>query len=144
MLYIFFKSLHIFVAISTLLGLLVCTILLLTSDKSPKEDQRRKSNLLMAKIAAAVSVWWILPVMTTVVVIGFYMAFVADWFIMDWVNVKIALAAVLAAIAIVQWRTAVRWKQQPLIRPSRWLALTIPLIVACGASMLYLAFAKPF
>lgn len=144
MFYTFLKSLHLFVAISTLLGLLVCTILLLTGDKSANEAQRQKSNLLMAKIASAISAWWILPVLTTVITIGFYMAFAADWFIMDWVNVKIVLAAVLVAVALLQWRVALRWRKHPLSRPSRWLAATIPLIVACGAGMLYLAFAKPF
>lgn len=144
MLYLFLKSLHIFVGISTLLGLLICTTLLLTSDKSPSEDQRQKSNLLMAKIAAGVSLWWVLPAFAAVVVIGFYMAFEADWFIMHWIDAKITLAAILVAIAIVQWRTAQRWKKQPLHRPSRWIALTLPVIVACGACMLYLAFAKPF
>lgn len=144
MFYLFIKSLHMFVGLSTLLGMLICSILLLTSDKSAEETQRSKANLQMAKIAKAVLSWWIFPVLAIVTVLGFYMAFTADWFIMRWVDVKIALALVLIGIAHVLWRFSQKWSQTPLICPPRWIAVCIPLIIGCGASMLYLAFAKPF
>lgn len=144
MLYMFFKSLHIFVAIAWVLGLMVCGVLLRTRDRTATAEQQRIFNTRMAMIAQGVSHWWVMPSMAATLLAALYMTFVAGWWQMHWVFAKLACAAVLVFFAVMQARAARHWRQTPMVLPSSQLGLAIPLTMVLGFVLLYVAFTKPF
>ncbi|WP_158291768.1 hypothetical protein [Lampropedia puyangensis] len=143
MFYMLFKSLHIFVAIAWLLGLLVCGVLLRTRDMSAPAEQQYIFNSRIALIARNICLWWVMPVMTLALIAGIYMTVVAGWWHMHWVFIKLSCAALLVVLAIFQARTARLWQQNPMVLPPSWLGLGIPLTLVLGIALLYLAFSKP-
>lgn len=144
MLYLFFKSLHIFVAVAWLLGLLVCGVLLRTRDRTATPEQQFIFNGRMAQIAQGISHWWVMPTMLVTLLAGLHMTFAAGWWHMHWVFAKFACAALLVFFAIQQARAARQWRQQPMVLPSGLLGLAIPFTLVLSVVLLYLAFAKPF
>lgn len=144
MFYMLFKSLHIFVAIAWVLGLLVCGILLRTRDRTATPEQQLIFNTRMAQIAQSISHWWVMPTMLLTLLAAFYMTMVAGWWHMHWVFAKLACAALLVFFAVLQARAARIWRQDPMTLPSGRLGLAIPLTIVLGMGLLYLAFAKPF
>lgn len=144
MFYMLFKSLHIFVAIAWVLGLMVCGVLLRTRDRDATVEQQRLFNTRMAAIAQSISHWWVMPSMTVTLLAAVYMSVVAGWWQMHWVFAKLVCAAVLVFFAITQARAARHWRQAPMVLPSAKLSLLIPLTLLLAFVLLYLAFAKPF
>lgn len=144
MLYMFFKSLHIFVAIAWVMGLMVCGVLLRTRDRDATPEQQHTFNSRMAAIAQGISHWWVMPCMAATLIAALYMTVVAGWWQMHWVFAKLAGAALLVFFAVVQARAARHWRQAPMVLPSARLGLAIPLTLLMGFVLLYLAFAKPF
>lgn len=144
MLYMFFKSLHIFVAIAWVMGLMVCGVLLRTRDRDATHEQQRIFNSRMASIALGISHWWVMPCMAATLLAALYMTVVAGWWQMHWVFAKLAGAALLVFFAVLQARAARHWRQAPMVLPSAQLGLLIPLTLIAGFVLLYLAFSKPF
>jgi uncharacterized membrane protein len=140
MTYQLLKMLHVAAVAAWLCGSLFVSLFLLTSQPQEGEAPRER------KMLGALRRWTLFvttPAMALSWLVGLHLAMSFGWFAMNWIWVKIGIAAVLSALLGIQSAALGRMARGAGGRPPA-LDLYAPFTVLAAAAIVTLAVVKPF